>query len=92
MLLRPFPRNENTRKSRLSNRPHSQRFQYPVLRDFVGNITTPFQGNGPDNRIQRMGQDEIDSGVGETKGLGIRNQTSAKSKRKLEHIVTNLPG
>lgn len=79
MLLRPFPRNENTRKSRLSNRPHSQRFQYPVLRDFVGNITTLLQGNGPDNRIQRMGQDEIDSGVGQTKGLGIRNQTSAKS-------------
>ena len=79
MLLRPFPRNENTRKSRLSNRHHSQRFQYPVLRDFVGNITTLLQGNGPDNRIQRMGQDEIDSGVGETKGLEIRNQTSAKS-------------
>lgn len=80
MLLRPFPRNENTRKSRLSNRPHSQRFQYPGLRDFVGNITTPFQGNGPDNSIQRMGQDEIDSGVGETKGLRIRKQTLAKSK------------
>lgn len=88
-----FPAYKIHPNSRLSNRLHTQRFQYPFLRNLIGNIATLFQSNGADNRIHRMSHDEVYSGSSEVLGLCSSNILAVGSHREkaAESFVTNHP-